>query len=116
MSLLSPGEFTTGQDAVMRSWTTVRIIGPSMEPALRSGEWWVVRPTRRIRIGHVVAARHPERPDLVVVKRVVRREGSGWWLEGDNAGGSDDSRAFGEVSEESILGVLWWRHRRAPIG
>lgn len=100
----------------MRSWTTVRIIGPSMEPALLSGEWWVVRPARRIRVGHVVAARHPERPDLVVVKRVVRREGSGWWLEGDNAGASDDSRAFGEVAEESILGVLWWRYRRAPIG
>lgn len=98
----------------MRSWTTVRIIGPSMEPALRNGDWWIVRPTRRIRIGQVVAVRHPERPDLIVVKRVARREGGAWWLEGDNANASDDSRSFGAIPEEGILGVLWWRYRRAP--
>ena len=99
----------------MPSWTTVRIVGPSMEPAIRNGEWWVVRPARRIRAGQVVAARHPQRPEMLVVKRVVRREGDGWWLEGDNPQSSDDSRTFGAVPEKSIVGVLWWRYRRAPL-
>lgn len=99
----------------MPLWTTVRIVGPSMEPALHNGEWWVVRPARRIRVGQVVAARHPHRPELLMVKRVVRREGDGWWLEGDNPQSSDDSRTFGAVPEQSIVGVLWWRYRRAPL-
>lgn len=98
----------------MRAWTTIRIVGPSMEPAMRSGDWWIVRGTSRPRIGQVVAARHPRRPDLVIVKRVVRRTESGWWLEGDNAESSDDSRTFGSVHEDAILGVLWWRYRRGP--
>lgn len=96
----------------MGAWTTVRIIGPSMEPAVRNGEWWVVRPVRRGRVGQVVALRHPARPDLVIVKRLARREGGGWWVEGDNADASEDSRSFGAISDDMIIGVLFWRYRR----
>ena len=100
----------------MRSWSTVRIVGPSMEPALRNGDWWIVRPARRISPGHVVAFPHPGRPELLVVKRVVRREGDGWWVEGDDPGTSEDSRAFGAVPDDSIRGVLWLRYRRGTTG
>ena len=48
------------------------------------------------------------RPDLRIVKRVVRAEGSGWWLEGDNPEFSDDSRAFGAV--DTVLGTLVFRY------
>ena len=96
----------------MRPWTTVRIVGPSMEPALRNGDWWVVRRTRRIRVGQVVAVVHPNRPDLMVVKRVVRQSEAGLWIEGDNADASDDSRAFGTIPREAVVGVLWLRYRR----
>ncbi len=88
--------------------TTVRIIGPSMEPALRNGDCWVVRLGSRVSPGDVVLAVHPLRPDLQIVKRAIRPEGSGWWLEGDNPEFSDDSRIYGPVSE--ILGRLVVRY------
>jgi len=88
--------------------TTVRIIGPSMEPALRNGDCWVVRLGSRVSPGDVVLAVHPLRPELQIVKRVIRPEGSGWWLEGDNPELSDDSRAFGAV--DTVLGRLVFRY------
>jgi hypothetical protein len=75
-----------------------------MEPVLRPGDWLLawrgIRPGRppRIRAGQIVIARHPGRPDLLLVKRAVRRVQAGWWLESDNIGAAAvDSRAFGAV-------------------
>ena len=88
--------------------TTVRIVGPSMEPALRTGDCWVVRLGARVTPGDVVFAVHPLRPDLRIVKRAIRQEGSGWWIEGDNPDSSDDSRSFGPV--DTVLGKLIFRY------
>ena len=88
--------------------TTVQIIGPSMAPALRNGDCWVVRLGGSVSPGDVVLAVHPLRPDLRIVKRVVRAEGSGWWVEADNADLGNDSRSFGPV--ESVLGTLIFRY------
>lgn len=97
----------------MLPWTTVAIAGPSMEPSTRSGDWWVVRRTRRIRPGDLVAFHHPRRPTLIVVKRAVRAVDSAWWFEGDNPSSSDDSRTFGAVPAELVIGRLVWRYRTA---
>ena len=98
----------------MRLWTSVRIVGPSMEPTVRNGDWWLVRPSRRVRVGQVVAARHPHRPELTIVKRITKHTEGGWWLEGDNPDASDDSRSFGALSSSALVGVLWIRIRRGP--
>lgn len=92
--------------------TAVAIAGPSMEPALLSGDWWLVRARAHVRPGAVVLLEHPRRPGLLVAKRAIRRESEGWWVEGDNPAMSDDSRAFGPVPPEAIRGVLWLRYRR----
>ena len=101
----------------------VAVAERSMEPALRPGDWLLVRrglrPGRppRIRPGRLVIARHPDRPDLLLVKRVTRREQRGWWLESDNPGaGAVDSRHFGPVGPDQIEGrvlIRYWRPRRA---
>lgn len=99
--------------------TRVRIVGPSMEPALRNDEWWLVQRTSAVRPGDVVLLTHPHRPDLLVVKRVVRAEGTGWWVEGDNPEASEDSRHFGPVPAAAIVGRVRWRYhplRRAAGG
>ena len=70
--------------------TRVRIVGPSMAPAMLKDEWWVVRRTSRVRPGDVALMTHPDRPDLLIVKRLVRREDGGWWVLGDNPDASDD--------------------------
>ena len=96
----------------MLGFTAVCIAGPSMEPALRSGDWWIVRTFGPIRPGAIVLLRHPRRPDLLVVKRATREEPGGWWVEGDNAASSDDSRTFGAVRRDLLIGALVVRYRR----
>jgi nickel-type superoxide dismutase maturation protease len=86
----------------------VRIIGPSMEPALRNGEFWLST-IGRVRPGRVIVFREPDRPELLSIKRVIRRQGRGWWVEGDNPAASRDSRDFGPVAATEIRGVLRWR-------
>jgi nickel-type superoxide dismutase maturation protease len=94
----------------------VLINGPSMVPALRHGDAVVAhRGDRAIRPGRVVVARFRTRPELLVVKRVVRRDGDGWWIEGDNPHASDDSRAYGPADVVGrVLFRYWPRPRWMP--
>ena len=84
--------------------TRVRVVGPSMEPFMRNGEWWLVRRTKRLRPGDPVVLVHPKRPDALIAKRLDHREADGWWVLGDNLQASEDSRHFGVVPESSIVG------------
>ena len=101
----------------------VAVAERSMEPALRPGDWLLVRRglragrPPRIRPGQLVIARHPGRPDLLLVKRAARREPGGWWLESDNPGaGAVDSRSFGVVPPELIEGRVLARYWRSRAG
>ena len=103
----------------LKRWPLLRVAveGPSMMPALRPGDWLLARRTTRIRAGQVVLAGHPQRPGLLLVKRVAWREDGGWWLASDNAvPGAQDSAHFGPVPAESIVAVVlvrYWPLRRA---
>ena len=95
----------------------VAVAEQSMEPALRPGDWLLVRRAARgpapaaIRPGQLVIAQHPGRPGMLLVKRAVRREAAGWWLESDNPGaGAVDSRAFGPVPDRLIEGRVLLRY------
>ena len=95
----------------------VKVAERSMAPALRPGDWLLVRRTRRIRPGQIVLARHPRQPDLLIVKRAARRVDGGWWLESDNpAAGAVDSRRFGAVPVSLIEGRLLARYWRRHSG
>jgi nickel-type superoxide dismutase maturation protease len=99
-------------------WVLARVTGPSMSPTVRHGDRLVVRRVRRpdgVRPGDVVLARFPARPELLVVKRVVRTVPGGHWVEGDNRLVADDSRAFGTaVVVGRVAGRLWPRPGRLP--
>jgi nickel-type superoxide dismutase maturation protease len=96
----------------------VKVAERSMLPALRPGDWLLVRRTRRIRPGQIVLARHPGRPEMLIVKRAARRTGDGWWLASDNPDvGAVDSRRFGAVPVSLIEGRVlarYWRPRAGP--
>jgi nickel-type superoxide dismutase maturation protease len=98
-------------------WPVIRVAVAerSMEPALRPGDWLLIRRTRRIRAGQIVLARHPGRPDMLIVKRAGRQVDGGWWLESDNPdAGAVDSRRFGAVPGALIEGRVlarYWRRR-----
>lgn len=88
----------------------------SMVPALRHGDWLLALRTRRVRPGQIVLAEHPSRPGFLLVKRVARRAGDGWWLESDfpDAPGVRDSRHFGPVPASAVAGRVLLRYWPRP--
>jgi nickel-type superoxide dismutase maturation protease len=98
----------------------VAVVERSMEPALRPGDWLLAwrglragRPPA-VRAGQVVIARHPARSDMLLVKRAVREQPAGWWLESDNPDASAvDSRTFGPVPPDLIEARVLLRYKTA---
>jgi len=89
----------------------VLVNGPSMVPTLHSGDALLVRRGARVREGDVVVARFRARPDLLVVKRAIREEGGGWWIQGDNSLIEDDSRRYGVAD---VIGRVLIRYYPRP--
>jgi phage repressor protein C with HTH and peptisase S24 domain len=92
-------------------WQRVRVSGPSMVPTLRDGDVVIVRHGAPVRDSGVVLARYRSMPDRLVLKRVVRAEGDGWWLASDNAAAGGDSSVHG-VADVLAVVLLRWRGRR----
>ncbi len=88
-----------------------RITGNSMAPLLKPGDEVLVNPGAYRRMppkpGDIVVSHHPYRTDLRLVKRVaaVLSDGS-CLIKGDNPSESTDSRSFGAVAPEQILGQV----------
>jgi SOS-response transcriptional repressor LexA len=86
---------------------TALVSEPSMVPALRDGDAILVRRTDRCRPGDVVVVAFPGQ-DGLFVKRALRPVEGGWWVEGDNAGISADSRRFGPAQVVGRVLLRWW--------
>ncbi|MER6911629.1 nickel-type superoxide dismutase maturation protease [Streptomyces sp. NPDC000594] len=87
------------------------VTGPSMYPTLRHGDRLLVRYGAPVRPGDIAVLRHPFQQDLLIVKRVVERRPAGWWVLGDNPGAEGDSRSFGAVPPQLLLGRVRARYR-----
>jgi len=94
-----------------------RVEDESMRPTLEPGDYvlvnrWAYRfqsPKR----GDLVVVQDPEALDRFLVKRVADAAGpSQVHLAGDNQPLSRDSRAFGPVSINRIVGKVWIRLKR----
>jgi nickel-type superoxide dismutase maturation protease len=90
----------------------VLVEGPSMAPTLRHGDALLVcRGAEGVHAGDVVVARFRSRPDLLVVKRAIRRQDGGWWVRSDNDLVSDDSRRYGVAD---VIGRVVYRYWPRP--
>lgn len=82
-----------------------------MVPTLRPGDRLLARRIRsaeRVRSGTLVLVSWPDHPHLLAVKRVSRPVPGGYWVEGDNPYGSDDSRSYGAATVRAVvLGRCW---------
>ena len=103
----------------------VAVAEESMTPALRPGDWLLLDPTSRRwpRRGSVVVFREPD-SGILAIKRVAARPGDRVriaagllhlgpdeaWLLGDNAALSLDSRRYGPVPSEALVGRAWFRY------
>lgn len=81
------------------------VSGRSMFPTLVEGEFlWSVRSYLcTIRVGDIVVAKPYECKDKLVIKRVHKIENGYYYLLGDNADESYDSRNYGWVSKKEIV-------------
>lgn len=78
-----------------------------MEPTLRAGQVVLVDERADPQIGDVVVAVHPRRSGLKIIKRLSGGSPTdGWQLASDNATepNSEDSRTFGPVGADAIVG------------
>jgi phage repressor protein C with HTH and peptisase S24 domain len=99
----------TGGDGVHRRRLlfTALVREPSMVPTLRDGDAILVHGTGRIRPGDVVVVEFANM-DGLFVKRAVREVPGGWWVEGDNAVMSADSRRYGPARVVGRVLLRWW--------
>lgn len=79
-----------------------------MVPALRPGDFLLVRWGARPRPGDVVVLALPDRP--LGIKRLIGQVPGGWWVEGDNPAASTDSRTFGPVPDAAVRGRVVLRY------
>jgi signal peptidase I len=109
----------------------VQIEGGSMAPTLAPGDWALVIAPPRFGRGDVVVVEHPGRPGYEMVKRLVGVPGdrvsggtrtlgsSEYWVEGDFAAASTDSRQFGSVTADELKAkvvlIYWPKDRRRRI-
>lgn len=91
----------------------VVVEGPSMEPTLTTGDRLVVGCLGRVRVGDVVALRHPHQDGHLLVKRIVAVTADGVVVEGDNPAWSTDSRFFGPVDRGALVGRVLYRYAPA---
>lgn len=104
-----------------RFWNVRVVRGRSMLPTLRDGDRLLVgMPGGRRGApgpGALVVVRLPgDRPEAV--KRLLRREPDGWWVERDNPAEGVDSWLVGAIPEGDLVGVvlarIWPRPRPFP--
>ena len=95
---------------LLRRRRRFRVTGDSMQPLLRPGEEVLMHPRAyaiaQPQPGDIVVAQHPHRPDLRVIKWVVVVDPHGCFLQGVNLAASTDSRSFGLVPFDAILGQV----------
>jgi phage repressor protein C with HTH and peptisase S24 domain len=74
-----------------------------MSPTLSDGDVVLARFGAPPKSGDVVLVRWPERPGQLSVKRAAHPVDGGWWVLGDNARGSTDSRTLGAATVEGVV-------------
>lgn len=85
------------------------VYGDSMKPFFESGDRLrvsvIAYKLRLPRAGDAVVVRDP-RTGRLVLKRIKRLEGAGYFVLGDNPEASTDSREFGVVYKDEIVGKV----------
>jgi len=81
-----------------------RVVGSSMEPALAEGTIVVVHTWKKPKKDHVVMARVNDRE---IIKRIVKIEDDICLIYGDNELLSADSRQFGPIPINDVVGVVF---------
>ncbi len=81
----------------------------SMEPTIKDGSYvlvsWLGYYIWNPKVGDIVVLRHPYRK-ILLLKRVTKVTSKGYFVTGDNKKNSEDSRRFGPVGKDRIIGKV----------
>lgn len=79
--------------------------GNSMSPTLENGEKIFIKSAKKIEVGDIVLAKHPYKKSVKILKRVAEITEDGKLnLIGDNPSESSDTRSFGLILTENVIG------------
>ncbi|MBI1979065.1 MAG: nickel-type superoxide dismutase maturation protease [Candidatus Aenigmarchaeota archaeon] len=97
--------------------TRFKIEDKSMEPEFRPGDYVLVNRLiyflRNPSKGEVVVLKHPKEKNRFIIKRISLITNSHeCYVVGDNKDFSQDSRHFGPVKKNSIIGKVWIHLKR----
>ena len=96
---------------LLRRRTRLKIVGRSMFPLLQPGNEILIDPyaykKSLPKLNDIVVIKHPQKPEITIVKRVTAIDGlQNYFLTGDNLADSTDSRHWGSVKSQDILGKV----------
>ena len=115
---------------VAKFFKAVEVRGESMSPNYNDGDWLLFRllPAKSKAkskanelVGKVVLIQRESEfgTDFLQVKRVTQvhndNDEARIWVEGDNKSASTDSRNWGALDSDEVIGKLIFRYRRASI-
>ena len=115
--------------SVAKFFKAVAVRGESMSPNYNDGDWLLFRllpakskaKSKAIElVGKVVLIRRRSNvgEDFLQIKRVTQvhddNDEARIWVEGDNKSASTDSRNWGALDSDEVIGKLILRYRRAP--
>lgn len=97
----------------------IAVSGNSMSPTYNDGDWLLFRTIElldakglRPLVGKVIVIERESYPGILLIKRIIRIDDSGIWVEGDNKEASTDSRNWGALSPSEIRGQVLFRYRK----
>jgi nickel-type superoxide dismutase maturation protease len=95
---------------LLRQRWRLQVQGKSMLPTLLPGREVLINPRaytqQEPQVDDLVVAAHPQQPGFLIIKRVAAVGEGAFDLRGDNPEASTDSRQFGWVSRDRILGQV----------
>ncbi len=99
---------------LLRKRKRFRVSGNSMLPLLKPDEEVLIDPNihdpKLLKIGDIVVAKHPNKTNLQLIKRITAITAEGdYFLAGDNGQASTDSHVFGTIKLEQIVGRVTCR-------
>ena len=84
-----------------------------MEPTYFADDWLLVLWGGAYSNGQVVLVERENQPGVFLIKRVLREVEGKYWVEGDNKAESTDSRQWGAIADQEIVGRVLFRYQKA---